>query len=36
MATAAPSRAKASAIERPMPRLPPHTTTFFPLKSNCM
>jgi len=31
IATSAPFSAKASAIDRPMPRLPPPTRTFFPL-----
>jgi hypothetical protein len=33
---AAPAWAKASAIERPIPRLPPATTTRRPVKSNAM
>jgi hypothetical protein len=36
METAAPPAAKLSAMERPMPRLPPATKTFLPVKSNVM
>jgi hypothetical protein len=36
MATSAPSAAKANAMDRPIPRLPPATTTFLPLNEICM
>src|SRR5262245_30063047 len=36
IATSAPSAANARAIDRPIPRLPPATTTFLPLKEICI